>query len=87
MELILLFLYPCISVLVLYVLNEKYSYKAKIIKFLGSVFRYKALLTLILVTGFVYFVLFCDKTPFSYPVWSSSYFSFLYLAVIPRNLR
>lgn len=86
MELMLLFLYPCISVLVLYLLNVKYSYKLKIIKLLGSVFRYKALLAMIIFVEFACFLLFYDKTPFLSPVWSSSYFSFLYLAVIPRNL-
>lgn len=87
MDHIPILIYPCISILVLYLLNKKYTYKIKLIKFFGSPSRYKATLIIITLSIFVAFAFFYDKSPFSSPLFTTIYLSYFYLIAIPKELH
>jgi len=82
-----LVIYPIISILILYIIEVKYSYKAKLVNLFGSTSKYKITLIVIvliitLILTFVY-----DKPIGSSVVTNIIYISYFYLVAVPKELH
>lgn len=87
MNLISVFIYPCISVLALYILERKFSYKIKLITFLGSGIKYKIILVSLVLAATLALTFFYDMPIGSSRITTTLYFSYFYLVAIPKELR
>lgn len=86
MNLLSLFLPASILVLTLYLLNNAFNYKAKLISLLGSI-KYKGtLFAMMLIIGYTLIIKY-DINPFRNPIGISVFWSYLYLVSVPKSLQ
>lgn len=81
-----LIIYPIISILILYVLERKYSYKAKLVNFFGSTAKYKiTLIVIALVSTFILTFVY-DKPIGSDIITNTIYISYFYLVAVTKEI-
>lgn len=81
------FFYPCITVLLLYLFEKKYSYKSKLINLIGSTTKYKVIIVLLHAIPSFAYIFITSKNPFLNPVFLSLFLSNGYLTDIPNNIE
>lgn len=87
MDVMLILFSPCISVLILYALNKKFSYKQKLIKLFGSALNYRLTLAVINIIIFAHIVLNVMSLSSPQLLFITISCSFFYLSLTPEELR